>query len=310
MCRLSISNVPLPTFTKEPTLEELNKQQPKARDEAYRSKLKSRYKSEDVDFEKLHRVVQSDYRLYSAGTFETGFAKNDNWRGQELLILDIDDGLPLSEALELFSDYKAMIHTSTSHQKDKGGLKCDRYRVIIKTKEPINCTAKEYTKTMKMIVDRKFPFVDEKCVDPARIYFGYADSEIFYTGGQKLFDFEEQIRVMNHLEFMQVQQQQAKKPMKTYDNSDSVITQFNADNTVESILSRNGYKQQGKRWVSPTSSTGMAGVVIMESEDGISRAYSHHSSDDWEVETAFGLYAILEHSGDMKRAVESLKAIA
>ncbi len=299
MCKISMSQSPL--------TQRLN-DQVKVRDERWRTKLKSNYILRNIEFKDLHRVVKSDYRTYSAGEFVNNYAKNENWIGQELLILDVDDGLSLEEAKKIFKKYKAMIHTSTSHQKDKGGVKCDRFRVIVELKTGLDCTVKDYTNTMKMLSDNMFPFIDKKCVDPARIYFGYAGAEIHYTGGEELFDFYKYLSLSHRL-----QEASAKIPVQpkmvnnTYTEGEDVITKFNTDHTIDEMLSRNGYKQQGNRWVSPTSSTGMAGVIIMDGDDGIQRAYSHHSSDEWELETAFGIYAILEHGGDMQRATQSLK---
>lgn len=110
MSKISISETPL---TLNPN------DQIKVRDEIWRTKLKSDYREIEVPFEKLFRVVQSDYRTYSAGVFKNNYAKNENWINQELLILDVDDGLPIEEAIKMFSNYKAMIHTSASHQKKR-----------------------------------------------------------------------------------------------------------------------------------------------------------------------------------------------
>ncbi len=301
MCKLTISTTPL---TKEPS------DQIKVRDEAWRRNLKSDYREIEVPFEKLFRVVQSDYGTYSAGIFKEDYAKNENWLGQELLILDIDDGLPITEALELLKNFQAMIHTSASHQKEKGGVRCDRYRVIIPTQEPIDCTVKEYTDTMKYISKKVFPFIDEKCVDPARIYFGHFGCDVFYINGTEKFDFhkyKQKVEKLNDIETERASQKPA--PIKReYSQGENVIAKFNQENTVEDILQRNHYKKQGNRWLSPLSSTGIAGVIISQSDDGKTWAYNHHSSDDWENEDSFGIYAQLEHNGNKSEACKALRA--
>lgn len=140
-------------------------------------------------------TVKSNYRCYSAGVFTDGKAKDDNWQQgkQTLLILDIDDGLSLDRAKDIFSEYKAVIITSKSHGKDKNGLVCDRYRVIIQLSKPIDCTKEEYKDTMSFIMCYKYTFIDKQCKDPSRIYFGYTDenTEVIYTQSEQLFDFSE-----------------------------------------------------------------------------------------------------------------------
>lgn len=81
-----------------------------------------------------------------------------------------------------------------------------------------------------------------------------------------------------------------------------IIGRFNDAHDVVSILLSHGYKKRGKRLLAPTSSTGLAGVVLLP--DG--RAYSHHASDplnDGHGHDAFDLYCLFEHGGDVGRAV-------
>ena len=56
---------------------------------------------------------------------------------------------------------------------------------------------------------------------------------------------------------------------------ESVIHAYNERHTVEELLERHGYKRQGERFVSPSSESGLAGVVIFA--DG--KCYSHHAAD-------------------------------
>ncbi len=280
----------------------------KVRDKSWRRNLKSNYLKIDTPFENIHRVVSSDYRTYSAGFFKDNYAKNENWLGQEMLILDIDDGLPMVDAMELFKDYKTMIHTSASHQKDKGGNKCDRYRVMIPTKNPITCTVKEYTDTMKYISKKVFPFIDDKCVDPARIYFGHFGCEIYYLDGKNTFDFNKYKSISEKMAEINSELIKPKKKIeKVYAQGESVIDNFNRDHSISEVLSRNGYKEINKRWLSPLSSTGIPGVILSTGDDGKEWAYNHHSSDNWENSDAYGIYCELEFGGDHKRACESLR---
>lgn len=90
---------------------------------------------------------------------------------------------------------------------------------------------------------------------------------------------------------------------------DNVIGQFNQAHDVAAMLKAHGYKQRGKRWLAPTSSSGLAGVVIFE--DG-THCYSHHASDplnDGHAHDAFSIFTILDHGNDMATAVSAAAQI-
>jgi putative DNA primase/helicase len=83
-----------------------------------------------------------------------------------------------------------------------------------------------------------------------------------------------------------------------------VIAAFNRARPVEELLADHGYTRRGKRWSSPTSSSGLAGVVVLD--DG--RVYSHHASDllaGDHAHDAFDLFRILDHGGDTRAAFKA-----
>ena len=272
------------------------------------------YKTLEIDFEKLYLMVNSDYRCYSAGHFIDGYRKADNWTGQDLFILDIDndgneDELTLKEAYSVFKQYKCLITTTSSHQKGKtiGNREVapsDRYRVIIKMKNKTTCNKDEYSLAMRLLLDNMFPFADKKCSDPARFYFGSSKAEYRYFEGE-LLDFDNAVRMAK------VSRAATKKIVpienKEYEG-ENIIDAFNNNNDINAMLERYGYKKRGDRYISPNSSTGDAGVVIYEGERGDQMAYSHHSSDGWDRPMdCFGLYALKEHNGNLSSAARSLK---
>ena len=85
----------------------------------------------------------------------------------------------------------------------------------------------------------------------------------------------------------------------------SVIDQFNAANDIEDLLAEYHYKRVApRRYLSPNSGTGLAGVVIFD--DG--NAYSHHASDPFDNAHSFDsfeLFAQYEFSGDISKAVKA-----
>lgn len=87
------------------------------------------------------------------------------------------------------------------------------------------------------------------------------------------------------------------------------IGQFNNDNDVESLLKEHGYKRRGNRFLSPSSSSGLAGVVLLD--DG-KYCYSHHASDplnDGHKHDAFDLFQTFEHHGDFNSAIRSIAKV-
>lgn len=97
----------------------------------------------------------------------------------------------------------------------------------------------------------------------------------------------------------------ARKPRPPSDRA-SVIDGFNAANDIHATLERYGYKRCGRsdRYLSPNSTSGLAGVVVFEDD----RAYSHHASDPFDSAhtfDAFDLYAQYEHGGAVAKAVKA-----
>jgi len=85
----------------------------------------------------------------------------------------------------------------------------------------------------------------------------------------------------------------------------SVIAAFNAAHDMGVLLAQFGYRRTGgNRYLSPNSTSGLAGVVVFD--DG--SAYSHHASDPFDSAhtfDAFDLWCQYEHLGDVSKAVKS-----
>jgi hypothetical protein len=83
----------------------------------------------------------------------------------------------------------------------------------------------------------------------------------------------------------------------------SVIDAFNEASNMDELLQRFGYRPTSRgRYLSPNSSSGLAGVILFD--DG--RAYSHHASDPFDSAhsfDAFELWCQYEHMGDTTKAV-------
>lgn len=145
------------------------------------------YESKSIPFKKLHRIVSSDLRQYSPFEFKNAIKKSENWsnENQNILILDIDDGLSIDEAKKIFKDYTYFICTTKSHQQDKKGIICDRFRIILKA---INIPKNdEYFKYMRQL-ELLFPFIDKQVNTKTGAFLGSSNCKYWYNEGIS-FDF-------------------------------------------------------------------------------------------------------------------------
>lgn len=153
----------------------------------------------------LHKVVNGNYR-YSAGTFkgqECDIVKNDIKVGREfkdnyisddnyleegnIFIIDVDEDLTLADAKNLFSSMTYLITTTKSHQKEKNGVICDRFRIIFPTLSKFHLDYKTYSETyMNVINALGIPEADSKCKNASRWYYGNPDGEHWYNEGERL----------------------------------------------------------------------------------------------------------------------------
>ena len=91
-------------------------------------------------------------------------------------------------------------------------------------------------------------------------------------------------------------------------NGESVIDAFNQATGIEASLARYGYKRHGKRYLSPHSTTGLAGVIVWPEAN---KCFIHHASDPLCSDESgqpvgpFDLFAYYEHGGDMKKAARA-----
>lgn len=115
---------------------------------------------------------------YSFGTYKNNYRNVENFIQTKAIGLDVDEGLSLKDAIEMFKDYRHIISTSRNHQKDKvtksGTIKpaCDRFRVILFLSQPITDVETAYSTWFAVAnkFETKFKF-DASCKDPSRFWF-------------------------------------------------------------------------------------------------------------------------------------------
>jgi len=149
---------------------------------SYSKHITEGYKTKWIDMDKIQDLVKSDF-YYSATGFENGYRNRENAKqGQNLIILDFDEGLELEKAKEVFSFYDCVIATTKSHQKEKNGKVCDRFRVVLKLDEIIELNPEQYSKLMTEI--NKTFGADEACKDVSRAWTPCKNAQVFRYYGK------------------------------------------------------------------------------------------------------------------------------
>lgn len=152
-----------------------------------------------LPFEEIHNITSSS--AYSSMIFSIDISKGTNRRGLNveaignILIYDIDDGMLLDEAIEISKAYRNLIATSRNHQKDKKGLTCDRYRVIIplysNTNLTINIPKDDYPQFYTFVANfLGFNSFDKATKDIARFYYPNPNQLVNYSNSDEVLEFE------------------------------------------------------------------------------------------------------------------------
>lgn len=147
------------------------------------------YKSYTGTIEDLEQVVKSSVN-YSPFIFLDGYRKesNSNLNQCNLVMLDFDDGLSISEAMSIFDNFFYLLATTKSHQKEKNNKVCDRFRIIFPLSKNITISIEDYKQVMQLLV-KKYGN-DKNCKDIARFYYGYEKSETYINYAKNFLDLD------------------------------------------------------------------------------------------------------------------------
>lgn len=180
--------------------------------------LSKDYNQVNIQFGEIHTIICSDIN-YSAFVYENNYRKESNCKLNlcNLIILDFDDGLTIEQAKDEFKDYSYFIATTKSHQKEKNGNICDRFRVVLPMLESWRWSIDDY-KTMLNDIIEKYG-ADKAAKDTARLFYGNKNAEFLYNNGI-LFDCENMIK-------------KAKKKIEIKKQYDSIILEHKHNITFD-----------------------------------------------------------------------------
>ncbi len=179
-----------------------------------------------IPLDEFDRVVRDFGGSYSPCHYKNSYRKDDEAIQGSInsIMLDFDDGLSLKEAFVLFADYEGIIATTKSHQKDKNGVVCDRFRVILPTNTPINLNKNEYRNLMSEVMNTYIQ-ADKACKNISRFYFMYDKCEVWRLQGEKLFNWEKHYELVRLREnAREIKSQNSMNIVKT--NNDENLTKL------------------------------------------------------------------------------------
>lgn len=105
------------------------------------------------------------------------------------ICIEIDDGYPLNDFLELMKDFTGFVHTSNSHQKVKanGEPACDRYHAFLQFTRPIT-NVDDHRIVNLYLLKHVLPMADKQTYDGAHKFRCAANCQIHYLPGTKSLD--------------------------------------------------------------------------------------------------------------------------
>jgi len=111
---------------------------------------------------------------YSAVKFNRNRRLKKNAQNTRIIVLDIDDIQPdnktLKDVSKSISNLNHIIATTRSHQLNKNGIICDRYRIILFTQNEI-VSADEYKRYIYQFGEQFGLTFDKKAVDIGRLFY-------------------------------------------------------------------------------------------------------------------------------------------
>jgi len=139
----------------------------------------------------IETLVSSDVDYFVFAHFKDSKRNIKNaLQGQNCIAFDIDSGMTIKEAEELLGQYIYMIYTTRNHQKDKGGVICDRFRIIMPTKTMFYVDNEQHKEMMLNIATLlNLPSIDVSTRNIDRLWFPMKEQGVVkYTKDKELID--------------------------------------------------------------------------------------------------------------------------
>jgi len=122
--------------------------------------------------------------------FKNGKRKSDNIiEGQNLIGIDVDNGVLIDDILDIMNNYVYLIYTTKSHRKEKNGIICDRFRIILPTKTKFFVDNEQHKQLITNICEALgVGSYDVSTRNIDRLWFTNPDAIVFKNENGELFD--------------------------------------------------------------------------------------------------------------------------
>lgn len=153
-------------------------------------KKETNFKPQEVGFfgpgMTVEALITSNIQSFCLAHFEEsrtapeGHRKKDNFiQGQNMIAFDIDEGLTLREAIQKLTNYKYIIYTTKSHQREKNGIVCDRFRIILPTKTNFFVNVEQHKQLYENLSQvLELPTYDVATRNVSRLWFTNKNAEV------------------------------------------------------------------------------------------------------------------------------------
>lgn len=132
-------------------------------------------------------LQQPEFNWCSHHTVGGHRSEADMIAGFNILVLDIDEGTPIDVAQQLLSEYEYILHTTKSHQIEKNGKICDRYRILLPMSHTLKLNAEDY-KTFMANIQEWLPFPTDTATFQRSRKWATNHEANFYSNTGKLLD--------------------------------------------------------------------------------------------------------------------------
>jgi len=147
----------------------------------------------EVEFQKIPDITVKNN--YSPFVFKDNTRSSKNFVSANVIVLDVDEGLAIKEAIKMLTGYKSIIVTTKSHQKaeknDKPIEARDRFRIFLDLEEPINDPT-IYRQAIQGLINTFH--ADQACKDLARFYYCNPEQEVYTIEGDKYWDISQYLK--------------------------------------------------------------------------------------------------------------------
>lgn len=144
---------------------------------------KTNWKNKTINWSDVHKVISNSNIQYSCYKWRNGYKTFNNFERdlQDCIVFDIDDGMSIAKFQKRFKRYKYILGTTKNSMKDKKGITCERFRVILPA---INIASKNdvYFRSLKIFC----PDNDEQTLTNTASFLGNSDAIVIRNEGRVL----------------------------------------------------------------------------------------------------------------------------